>query len=326
VRSHRTRRPPAGAPIFFAICEWGDDAPETWAPAIAQSYRAGPDHLPFWSWPNTGGVGQGVIDVINNMATVNLASRPYAWADPDFLETGIIVSLTESTDSETEFAAWAIMGGPMLIATDVRNMSAWKASVVMNRDLLEVNGDTTAPGAQVYAQNVTGVQVWAKPLSNGDVAAVFINANDFTTLVVTLAWDQIGWPASANVSVYDMWAHQPVGAYVGSYSATVSANIAATAHPHAGRRLTARDVRCRLPCIARASLLAPRADHQPRQRRVPSHAPVVSSRAGRRAAWSPPPADGLRLSHGLQAGTHARLRRRRLVWHAPPLSSLGRHA
>jgi alpha-galactosidase len=31
-----------GKPIYFATCEWGEDSPQEWAPAIAQSYRATP--------------------------------------------------------------------------------------------------------------------------------------------------------------------------------------------------------------------------------------------------------------------------------------------
>jgi len=47
------------------------------------------------------------------------------------------------TESETEFAAWAIFGGPMILATDPRNMSAWKASV-LNADIIAGAWDLTS--------------------------------------------------------------------------------------------------------------------------------------------------------------------------------------
>ena len=56
-----------GKPIWLATCEWGEDNPAAWAPAIAQSFRSGPDHLPLWSFNLTNG-GQGVLDIINTMA------------------------------------------------------------------------------------------------------------------------------------------------------------------------------------------------------------------------------------------------------------------
>jgi alpha-galactosidase len=42
-----------GRPMFFSICEWGLYDPWTWAPAIANSWRVGPDHLPLWWTPPT---------------------------------------------------------------------------------------------------------------------------------------------------------------------------------------------------------------------------------------------------------------------------------
>lgn len=129
---------------------------------------------------------------------------------------------------------WAIFGGPMILATDPRNMSAWKASVVLNQDILAINNDSlAAPGARVYNDNTTAMtQIWAKPLASGQQAVVLLNANDFSTQTITVSWDQLGWPAAANVSVYDCWAHAYVGAYVGSYSAAV------VSHGNAMLRLT----------------------------------------------------------------------------------------
>ncbi len=70
---------------------------------------------------------------------------PYAWGDPDFLETD--TGLLSQTESESEFAMWAVMGGPMIVATDVRNMSAWKTSVLMNKDIIAVNQARRGGGA-----------------------------------------------------------------------------------------------------------------------------------------------------------------------------------
>lgn len=39
----------SGRHIHFNMCEWGKDAPWTWGPKIAQSWRATGDHTPVWS-------------------------------------------------------------------------------------------------------------------------------------------------------------------------------------------------------------------------------------------------------------------------------------
>ena len=37
-----------GRDMFFSICEWGLVEPWTWAPAISNLWRTGPDHIPVW--------------------------------------------------------------------------------------------------------------------------------------------------------------------------------------------------------------------------------------------------------------------------------------
>jgi hypothetical protein len=83
------------------------------------------------------------------MLAVGLSCR----ADPDFLMTGLVLT---DDESESEFAMWSIFGGPMIVSTDVRNMTAWKSSVVLNGEILAVNNDTLrAPGRRVFYDNVT---------------------------------------------------------------------------------------------------------------------------------------------------------------------------
>lgn len=210
-----------GHEMWFALCDWGEGNPWLWASTIAQSYRAGPDHLPLWSLPNPGNQygGQGVIDIINHFAQVNNYSTTYGWADPDFLMTGLIIT---DTESETEFAMWAMFGGPMIVSTDIRNMSAWKSNLLLNGDILRVNNDTlNAPGRQVLDDTAQGYQIWQKQLANGDQAVALLNYNDTITQPITVTWQQLGWPATANVSVYDLFAHAAAGNFTDGYTATV---------------------------------------------------------------------------------------------------------
>lgn len=110
------------------------------------------DHLPFWHWPPTAagtGLGQGTYDIIEYVGTLNpsqftgpynhmvrvfflLISRPastpsshplvFDAQDPDFLET--LFPLTMSAiDSRTEFTFWSLWSAPLIVATDLRNLS-----------------------------------------------------------------------------------------------------------------------------------------------------------------------------------------------------------
>lgn len=199
-----------GTAMVFHTCEWGEDSVWEWGPSVAQVYRINTDHLPFWRW-DTGNGGQGVADIIEVMANpaISGSTRPYAYADPDFLMTGL-APLT-NTESETEFALWALFSGPMLIATDIRNMSAWKAGVVGNKDILAVNQDPAVLPCKRVRNDTDGGQVWMKPLGNGDIAAVAYNSGDGpTALNISVTWAELGWAPSTTARVYDLWAHAPL--------------------------------------------------------------------------------------------------------------------
>lgn len=45
------------------------------------------------------------------------------------------------TNSRTEFAFWAIWSAPLLVATDVANLTDAKRSILMNEEVLAVHKD-----------------------------------------------------------------------------------------------------------------------------------------------------------------------------------------
>lgn len=160
-----------------------------------------------------------MIDIIETMASIGNETGPYGWNDPDFLEGGEILSVDES---RTEFAAWAMFGGPMIIATDVRNMSAWRSAMVLNAEILALNhDDLLAPGRRVVKDATNHTQVWAKALSGGDVAALLINYDDFSARTVAVAAADVGLPPGSSFKVRDLWAHADAGT-VTSYAATLA--------------------------------------------------------------------------------------------------------
>jgi alpha-galactosidase len=112
-------------------------------------------------------------------------------------------------------------------------MSAWKRSVVLNAEIVSLNQDALlAPGARVALDDARGTQVWAKRLAGGDVAVLLINTGA-AAQAVAVAWPALGWPAAANASVRDLWAHAELGYAVGGWTAA-----AVAPHGNALLRLT----------------------------------------------------------------------------------------
>ena len=224
-----------GTPIAFSTCQWGEADVWEWGASIAQLFRINQDHLPFWTF-NTSNGGQGTREIIEVMANpaIGGSTARFGYADPDFLMTGIITM--SALESETEFAFWALFAGPMIVATDVRNMSAWKRSVLLNADVIAVSQDAlVSPGRRVRGA-AGGAQVWARALANGDVAVILYNGADAPAPVdIAVSWRELGWDAGVRASVRDLWAHAavPGSPFVGGATAA-----AVPPHGHAMWRVS----------------------------------------------------------------------------------------
>lgn len=213
-----------GRPILFSLCNWGDENVLEWGPSLGQMYRFQMDHLPLWTWPPLAageGFGQGTVNIIEYMATVHPSqhSGPYGYIDPDFLET-LFLSLP-FTESRTEYSFWSLWSAPLIIATDIRNMSAEFASIVTNPEVIAVDQDVAGIAGERMFNGTDGAQVWVKPLHKGDRAVILFNSGDTATITVSVTWDMLGWTLGDTVLVRDLWNRENVGSFQTGYNATV---------------------------------------------------------------------------------------------------------
>lgn len=199
-----------GRPIFYSLCEWGIDDPATWAPAVGNSWRTTYDINDTWY-------------TMINRADLNNAwweyASPNGWNDPDMLEVGN--GGMSSTEYETHFSLWCLMKAPLLIGTDIGNMSGDTLRILTNSDAIAVNQDPL--GVQGYKRTSDGIrEVWAGPLSSPTTsyAVLLLNRGNSTTSV-TARWGDIGLEPSVAATVYDIWQHRNVGMFTGNITADV---------------------------------------------------------------------------------------------------------
>jgi hypothetical protein len=151
------------------------------------------------------GLGQGTYDIIEHMADVSNYTTHFGKDDPDFAMT-LLWFLTPFTDSQTEFSFWTLWGGNLLFATDPRNMTAQKQSIILNTEAIAVHQDPkAAAGTRVRASNSTG-ELWARTLSGGDRAVILFNPSDSANLTASLTWSELGLSTPSRVR--DLWLHQ----------------------------------------------------------------------------------------------------------------------
>lgn len=163
----------AGRPLFFSICEWGDNHPWRWAKGIGDSWRIG---LDIWcSFDSTHVfptyIQCSIIDCINRNDSLRSYAGPGHWNDPDMLEVGNGLSVNQD---RAHFTMWCMMASPLILGNDVRNMSDETKAILTNRDLIAIDQDKLGvQGLRFLIRE--GLEYWFKPLSNGDWAMTIFN-------------------------------------------------------------------------------------------------------------------------------------------------------
>ena len=62
------------------------------------------------------------------------------------------------------------------------------------------------------------LEIWAGPLSGGSQAVVLFNRGDSGSEQITVQWTDIGFPIDHPATIRDLWAHEDLGTFTGSYT------------------------------------------------------------------------------------------------------------
>lgn len=164
-----------GRPIVFSICEWGENKPWEWGKGIGHMWRITPDIRDCYDCKfNWGGVG--VLQILDKALTLDQYAGPGHWNDLEMLEIGN-GGQTEH-EYRSHFAIWSMMSAPLMAGNDIRDMDSLSKSILCNKDAVAINQDPLGRSAFRFIQ-FNGIDILVKPLSNGDVAFLFINRNNF---------------------------------------------------------------------------------------------------------------------------------------------------
>jgi alpha-galactosidase len=200
------------------------------------AWRASTDHHDQWS--NT-------MEVLATVQIAAVQGAPGAWSDLDVLMTGgqgcnneeinrttgtysddVTSHCPGMTDDEyvSEYSLWNLMQSPLIVGTDVRNMTAIMRKVLLNKRFVTIHQNTQTPPGHYAGGDETcaygsfigrlACQVWLRPLIDGSVLAVLFNAQldtSSSTTSVTLDFDTFashlpsGWGSNTTVYVEDLW-------------------------------------------------------------------------------------------------------------------------
>jgi alpha-galactosidase len=203
-----------GRPIFFSVCEWGENKPWLWA---------GKPPVDAGSWRTTGDISDSYASMLKNFKQNVILDRyatPGHYNDPDMLEVGN-GGMTD-VEYQSHFSLWSIMAAPLLIGTDLRTIKPDALKILLNKDVIAVDQDPLGiQGKQV--RDADGIHVIVKPLKDGSRAVAVFNETD-TPHDVSVSTSEIGLKAGGSYNVRDLWTHT---------QAKGDGTLKATLQPHA---------------------------------------------------------------------------------------------
>ena len=119
-----------GRPIFYSLCQWGEEDIATWGKEVGNSWRTTGDINDNWN---------SMLNIIDINDKSYQYAGPGGWNDPDMLEVGN-EGMTIS-EYKTHFSLWAISKAPLLIGCDITKMKEEIKDILTNPEVIAVNQD-----------------------------------------------------------------------------------------------------------------------------------------------------------------------------------------
>jgi len=163
----------AGRPIVFSLCEWGNNKPWDWGKNVGHLWRTTGDIWPCFDCVKDHGTWKswGVMQIVDMQKGLRVHAGPDHWNDPDMMEVGNGMSADED---RAHFSMWCMLAAPLIAGNDLMNMSKETCGILTNREAIAVNQDRLGIQGFRYGEE-DGVEIWFKPLADGDWAVCFLN-------------------------------------------------------------------------------------------------------------------------------------------------------
>jgi len=200
-----------GRPMVLSVCNWGEQSPWSWAPALSTMWRTSQDIIYYGDAPD-------IKKVFSNFDSAQhaTAQSPGHYNDPDMLIVGMPgFSLAQN---RTHMAMWAISGAPLLAGNKLDSMSAETKGVLTNAEVIAIDQDPMGKqGTKVSDSG--GLQVYSKVLTGTNRRAVLLLNRSTAAAMITVRFADIGLGATATVR--NVWTATDLGSQTTSYGASV---------------------------------------------------------------------------------------------------------
>ncbi len=205
-----------GRPIVFNICEWGKNRPWEWSTRVdGQSWRVTYDVVDMWDARRDDNRGLGFMKAVDQTEALGHFQAPGRWNDPDMLVVGLNGKGflkgggCSAAEYRTHFGLWCLLSAPLLAACDLRRMDQETRATLTNPEVIALDQDPLGLPAW-RARKLADLEVWQKPLHNGDIAVGLLNRGD-QTAAISARWADLD--VSGTHRVRDLWSMSELGVY-----------------------------------------------------------------------------------------------------------------
>ncbi|MDD4102294.1 MAG: NPCBM/NEW2 domain-containing protein [Kiritimatiellae bacterium] len=193
--------------IVFSLCQYGMAHVSAWGRQVGgHCWRTTPDIVDTW---------ESMSKIADAQDGLELFAGPGGWNDPDMLVVGTVgwgnPHPTRLTPNEqyTHISLWCLLSAPLLIGCDMSKLDDFTLNLLTNDEVLAVNQDPLGRQAARIMRN-DAVELWAKPMSDGSVAAGIFNRS---MLKADLAIDFKTLGLTGPQHVRDLWRQKDLGVH-----------------------------------------------------------------------------------------------------------------
>ncbi|KAF9426688.1 hypothetical protein BGZ94_006153 [Podila epigama] len=124
--------------------------------------------------------------------------KPGNWNDPDFIITGDDEGLTLE-EQKSQFGLWSIMAAPLILSTDVKELTIDQIAFLTNKEIIAINQDPLGIQGRIAWRSEKS-DVLVKPLSDMSTRAVAVLNKEDKTANVSVPFSHMGYnfPSSTN--------------------------------------------------------------------------------------------------------------------------------
>ena len=200
-----------GRPMVYSLCQYGWDAPWTWAPSVGGNL-----------WRTTGDINatwDRMSLIGREQAGLSRFAGPGHWNDPDMLEVGN-GKLTHD-ENVVHMTLWSMLAAPLIAGNNLTAMTDDVKSILMNRDVIAIDQDALGKqGDRVYAEGP--VEIWSKPLKDGSKAVAVFNFGEWPTQIkpIGIHLKELGF--SGGAKAHDVWANKDLGTIHDDFDAQIA--------------------------------------------------------------------------------------------------------